>query len=311
VTEEIAVTTLEILRTGPLAIVQDLGRAGLAHLGVTRSGAADRRSHNLANRLVANPDNRATLEVMFGGLCARVHGGGVDIAVTGADTDPTVNGIKFGTNSIQHVRDGQVISLGVPRAGLRTYLAVRGGICVEPVLGSRSYDVMSAIGPAPLSPGDQLPVGEHTNDYPELDQAPVAAITGNTVELSVVPGPRDDWFVDPDVLVRTDWVASDRSDRVGMRLVGRPLQYRYPDRQLPSEGATRGAIQVPPNGLPVILGPDHPVTGGYPVVGVVIDADIDKVAQVRPGQRVRLHWARPRTPLGTRPQASSVVWPFS
>lgn len=289
-------TTLEILRTGPLAIVQDLGRTGLAHLGVGPSGAADRRSHTLANRLVANPDDRATVEVTFGGLTARVRGGDLDIAVTGADTDPTVNGIMFGTNSIHHVRDGQVISLGTPRAGLRTYLAVRGGICVTPVLGSRSYDVMSAIGPLPLQAGDVLPVGEHTDDYPELDQAPVAAITTEAVELLAIPGPRDDWFVDPDVLVHTDWVASDRSDRVGMRLVGRPLRPRDPDRQLPSEGATRGAIQVPPNGLPVILGPDHPVTGGYPVIGVLIDEDIDKAAQVRPGQHVRLHWARPRLP---------------
>jgi biotin-dependent carboxylase-like uncharacterized protein len=287
-------TTLEILRTGPLAIVEDLGRAGLAHLGVGRSGAADRRSHTLANRLVANPDDRATVEVTFGGFAARVRGGDVDIAVTGADTNPTANGIMFGTNSIHHVRDGQLISLSTPGAGLRTYLAVRGGICVTPVLGSRSYDVMSAIGPSPLQAGDRLPIGEHTADYPELDQAPVAAITGTTVELLVVPGPRDDWFVDPDALTQTDWVASDHSDRVGMRLVGYALQSRYPDRQLPSEGVTRGAIQVPPNGLPVILGPDHPITGGYPVAGVVIDEDIDKLAQVRPGQHVRLHWARPR-----------------
>jgi biotin-dependent carboxylase-like uncharacterized protein len=310
VTKEHAVTTLEILRTGPLAVVQDLGRVGLAHLGVGRSGAADRRSHKLANRLVANPDDRATVEVTFGGFSARVHGGDVDIAVTGADTDPTVNGIKFGTNSIHHVREGQVISLGAPRAGLRTYLAVRGGIGVEPVLGSRSYDVMSAIGPSPLSPGDRLPVGEHTNEYPELDQAPVAAITEHLVELLVVPGPRDDWLVNPDALVHTIWMASNRSDRVGMRLEGRPLQHRYPDRQLPSEGATRGAIQVPPNGLPVILGPDHPVTGGYPVVGVVIDEDIDKVAQVRPGQYVRLHWARPRPAVAARSHQTP-GWPFS
>lgn len=289
---------LEILRTGPFAVVEDLGRPGLAHLGVSRSGAADRRAHKLANRLVANPDDRATVEVTFGGFAARVRGSDVDIAVTGADTDPTVDGIKFGTNSIQHVRDGQVISLGAPRAGLRSYLAVRGGVCVEPVLGSRSYDVMSAIGPSPLRAGDRLPIGEHTAEYPELDQAPVAAIPGSVVDLSVVSGPRDDWFLDPDALVRTAWVASDRSDRVGMRLVGRPLQCLHPDRQLPSEGATRGAIQVPPNGLPVILGPDHPVTGGYPVVGVVIDDDVDKIAQVRPGQSVRLHWARPRIPVG-------------
>ena len=303
--------TLEILRTGPLAVVQDLGRPGLAHLGVSRSGAADRRAHQLANRLVANPGDRATVEVTFGGFAARVRGGDVDIAVTGADADPTVDGNRFGTNSIQHVRDGQVITLGMPRAGLRTYLAVRGGIGVEPVLGSRSYDVMSAIGPAPLRAGDELPVGAPTPDYPELDQAPVAAITGDVVELAVVPGPRDDWFVDPDVLVHNNWVASDRSDRVGMRLAGRPLQYCYPDRQLPSEGTTRGAIQVPPNGLPVILGPDHPVTGGYPVVGVVVDEDIDKIAQVRPGQKVRLHWSRPRILVGARPRSGAAGWPFS
>jgi biotin-dependent carboxylase-like uncharacterized protein len=229
-------------------------------------------------------------------LTARVRGGDLAIAVTGADADPAVNGIPFGTNSIHYAHDGQVISLGAPQSGLHTYLAVRGGIDVGEVLGSRSYDVMSTIGPQPLQPGDVLPVGEHTADFPELEQAPVAALDDELVELAVVPGPRDDWFTDPDALVHQDWVASDRSDRVGMRLAGRPLQHRWPDRQLPSEGATRGAIQVPPNGLPVILGPDHPVTGGYPVVGVVTDDDIDRAAQIRPGQTVRLHWSRPRRP---------------
>jgi biotin-dependent carboxylase-like uncharacterized protein len=165
------------------------------------------------------------------------------------------------------------------------------------VLGSRSYDVMSAIGPLPLQPGDVLPIGEHTDEYPELDQAPVAAIEDEVLELNVVPGPRDDWFVDPDILIRTNWQVTNRSDRVGIRLIGMPLEYRWPDRQLPSEGATRGAIQVPPNGFPVILGPDHPVTGGYPVIGVVTDEDIDKVAQTRPGQTVRLHWSHPRRPF--------------
>ncbi|CAJ1509788.1 5-oxoprolinase/urea amidolyase family protein [[Mycobacterium] burgundiense] len=287
-------TTLEIMHTGPLALVEDLGRTGKAHLGVSRSGAADRRSHTLANRLVANPDDRATVEVTLGGLVARVRGGDAEIAVTGADTDPMLNGKLFGTNSICHARDGDVITLGTPYAGMRSYLAVRGGIDVEPVLGSRSYDVMSAIGPRPLQRGDILDVGARTDEYPELDQAPVAAIADQLLELRVVPGPRTDWFVDPDALVRTVWVTSDRSDRVGMRLTGTPMRWRWPDGHLPSEGATRGAIQVPPNGLPVILGPDHPVTGGYPVAGVIIEEDVDKVAQLRPGQPVRLHWARPR-----------------
>lgn len=284
--------TLEILRTGPLALVEDLGRPGLAHLGVTRSGAADRRSAALANRLVANPPDRATIEVTLGGLTARVHGGDVVIAVTGADADPSVDGLRFGSNGIHVVRDGGTISLGTPRAGLRSYLAVRGGIDVQPVLGSRSHDVLSAIGPPPLRPGDVVSVGEHTEDFPEVDQAPVAAITADVQELAVVPGPRDDWLTEPDRLVHTEWVASDRSDRVGMRLDGPALHPRWPDRQLPSEGAVRGSIQVPPNGLPVILGPDHPVTGGYPVIGVLTDADADRAAQLRPGQRVRFRWTR-------------------
>ena len=287
-------TSLEILATGPLALLEDLGRPGLAHLGVTRSGAADRRSHTLANRLVANPPDRATVEVTLGGFSARVRGGDVTIAVTGADVDPSADGIPFGLNSVHHVPDGGVVTLGTPRAGVRSYLAVRGGIDVEPVLGSMSHDVLSAIGPPPLSPGDVLTIGEHGAEFPEVEQAPVAATDGGVVELLVVPGPRDDWFADPDALVRTDWVASDRSDRVGMRLSGNPIEHRRPDRQLPSEGANRGAIQVPPNGLPVIFGPDHPVTGGYPVIGVVVDRDVDRVAQVRPGQHVRLHWSRPR-----------------
>jgi biotin-dependent carboxylase-like uncharacterized protein len=302
---------LEILRTGPLALVQDLGRAGLAHLGVTRSGAADRGAHALANRLVANPDGRATIEVTMGGFAARVRGGDIDIAVTGADPFATVDSTAFGANSVQHVGDGELIALGVPRSGLRSYLAVRGGIDVAPVLGSRSYDVLSAIGPAPLRPGDVLPIGEHTEQYPELDQAPVAPIADQLVDLMVVPGPRDGWIADPDALVDTVWIASDRSDRVGMRLQGRPVAHRNPGRQLPSEGATRGAIQVPPNGLPVILGPDHPVTGGYPVVGVIADRDVDKVAQVRPGQHVRLHWSRPRsrsTSMSTPVAADQPNW---
>jgi biotin-dependent carboxylase-like uncharacterized protein len=294
-------TALEILRTGPLALVQDLGRVGLAHLGVTRSGAADRGAHTLANRLAANPDDRATIELTMGGFAARVRGGDVDIAVTGADALATVGSTVLGANSIQHVRDGELITLSVPQSGLRSYLAVRGGIDVAPVLGSRSRDVLSGIGPAPLQSGDVLPIGEHSEQYPELDQAPVAPIADQLVELVVVPGPRDDWIADADALVHTVWVASDRSDRVGMRLEGSALAHRNPGRQLPSEGAARGAIQVPPNGLPVILGPDHPVTGGYPVIGVIADHDIDKVAQVRPGQQVRLRWSRPRAVAANRP----------
>lgn len=283
--------TLEVRHTGPLALVEDLGRPGLAHIGVTRSGAADRRAHRLANRLLVNPEDRATIEVTLGGFSARVVGGDLDITVTGADARPAIDGIPFGLNSVAHIREGQVVSLGVPRSGLRSYLGVRGGIAVAPILGSRSYDTLSSIGPPPLRPGDALPVGEPAGDFPELEQAPVAAISEGLVALRVMRGPRDDWCADPDALVRSTWLVSERSDRVGVRLSGAALEHRWPARQLPSEGAIRGAIQVPPNGQPVILGTDHPVTGGYPVIGVVIDDDVDTLAQLRPGQPVRLRWS--------------------
>lgn len=292
---------LQVLRTGPRALVEDLGRPGLAHAGVSRSGAADRRSHALANRLVANPADRATIETTLGGFSARVLGGVVEVAITGADAHPSVDGVPFGINSVRRVRSGQVISLGAPGAGLYSYLAVRGGIAVDPVLGSRSHDTLSGIGPPPLRVGDTLPVGHPAAGFPELDQAPLARITHGPVDLRVVPGPRDGWFLDPDALITTTWVASERSDRIGVRLSGPPLRHRWPDRQLPSEGTTRGAVQVPPDGRPVILGPDHPVTGGYPVIGVLVDADHDSLAQVRPGQPVRLHWSRPRITAAAAP----------
>jgi len=295
------VIALEVLHPGPLALVEDLGRPGLADIGVTHSGAADRRSHTLANRLLANPDDCATIEITHGGFRARVHGGAVAIAVTGADAGPSSEGIPFGVNSVRYVHPGQVISLGTPVAGVRSYLGVRGGIAVPAVLGSRSYDTLSGLGPPPLRAGDTLPVGGPAGSFPEIDQAPIAPLDNGPVALRVIPGPRDGWFTNPDALVGTPWVTSEHSNRVGIRLAGPPLRLRWPDRQLPSEGATRGAVQVPPNGQPVILGPDHPVTGGYPVIGVVADSDTDLLAQLRPGQPVRLHWDRPRIPAPATP----------
>ncbi|MCB0925904.1 MAG: biotin-dependent carboxyltransferase family protein [Mycobacterium sp.] len=284
-------TVLEVVAPGPLATIQDLGRPGLAHLGVTESGAADRRSHALANRLVANPLSAATIEVTLGGFTARVRGGDIVIAVTGADAAPHADGISLGHNSVAHIRDGQLITLHTPRAGLRSYLAVRGGLTATAVLGSRSYDTLARLGPPPLAAGDVIPVGRPGGTFPHVDVAPVEPPRSGPVELRVVPGPREDWLTDPDALVRSDWIVSDRSDRIGVRLVGEPLLLRRPERQLPSEGTVLGAIQIPPDGMPVILGRDHPVTGGYPVVGVVIDAHTDDLAQLRPAQTVGLRWA--------------------
>ena len=282
---------IEVLATGALALVQDLGRPGHAGSGVGRSGAADRGALRLANRLVANPEDAAGIEVVFGGLAVRSRGL-LSLAVTGAPAPADVDGTPVGPNAVLTLRPGQVLRLGLPPAGLRSYVAVRGGIAVEPVLGSRSTDVLSELGPPALAAGTVLPVGPEPDAAPLIDLAPVAAPSAGPVLLHAVGGPRSDYVAEPEVLTTTTWTASSRSDRVGMRLEGGRLR-RAEDRELPSEGMVRGAIQVPSGGTPVLFLADHPVTGGYPVIAVVVDADVDRAAQIRPGQQVRFRLVDP------------------
>lgn len=280
---------MEVLATGALALVQDLGRTGLAASGVGRSGAADRGALRLANRLVANAEDAAGIEVVFGGLVVRAsreNAVPLTVALAGAPAPADVDGRPVGHHALVTLRPGQVLRLGVPPTGLRTYLAVRGGVAVDPVLGSRSTDVLSGVGPPKLAAGDLLPVGPEPAAVPLVDVAPAACPPDGVVRLRAVPGPRADRVADPAALARTAWTASARSDRVGMRLEGGRLE-RAGSGELPSEGMVRGAIQVPPGGEPVLFLADHPVTGGYPVVAVVVDADVDRAAQVRPGQPVR------------------------
>lgn len=281
--------TLVVRRTGPLALVEDLGRPGAAGIGVSRSGAADREALRLANRAVGNPEDAAAVEVTWGGLAVEVRDGPVWLCVTGAPVPVTVGGRAVGSHAVFSAGTGAVVALGVPERGLRSYLAVRGGVAVPPVLGSRSHDVLSGLGPDPLAEGDRLPVGPPPGRVPVVDHLPLPRPA--PVVLRVARGPRDAWVTDPDALVREVWTATSHSNRVGMRLRGARLTHRDPDRQLASEGVLRGAVQVPTGGDPVVFLADHPVTGGYPVVGVVLDADVDRAAQVRPGQEVRFRWA--------------------
>lgn len=293
---------LDVVRAGPATTVQDLGRPGLAHLGVTRSGAADRRALRLANRLVGNPEGVAGLEVTLGGLAVRPSAD-VEVAVTGAGGPLDVDGRPVGRNAVLHVRAGQVLALGTATAGLRRYLAVRGGVAVPAVLGSRSRDTLAGIGPEALREGDRLPVGPPPPGPPLVDLAPVADPLSGEVVLDAVRGPRDDLLPAAvvDRLWAVRWSVDPASDRVGVRLALPHDDVQHgPDPaaqsgagSVPSEGMVRGAVQVPPSGLPVLFLADHPVTGGYPVVAVLTDASADRAAQLRPGQGVRLRTVRP------------------
>jgi len=269
-------------------LVQDRGRPGLAHLGVGAAGAADRSALRLANRLLANPDAAAGLEVLFGGLALRALRD-VVLAVTGADVPILVRGRAVARAGPVPLAAGDTIDIGQARSGLRCYVAVRGGIVVPGVLGSRSYDTLAGLGARPLREGDALPIGPAPASFPVLDAAPMPVNATSSVVARIRLGPRLEWFDEgaAGLLMAGQWQVGTDSDRVGIRLTGPTIAWRADRGELPSEGMVRGAVQVPPNGLPVILGPDHPVTGGYPVIAVVADADIDLLSQVRPGDSMR------------------------
>lgn len=277
---------LDILDTGPLSTVQDLGRFGYADLGVGRSGAADLPSHRLANRLVGNLERAATIEVTFGGLRVRAVTD-LTLAVTGALGPVHLDGRRQAANSPLRLVAGTELALGPPGVGLRTYLAVRGGIDVEPVLGSRSTDVLSGLGPPSLRRGQRLAIGTDTAADPLVDHAPVPPLPAEPV-LRVLPGPRPEQLGDGalDRLLAATWTATQDSNRVGVRLDGPALLADVPG-DLPSDPLVPGAVQVPLNARPLIFLADHPVTGGYPVLAVVRAADLGVAAQLRPGQRVR------------------------
>jgi KipI family sensor histidine kinase inhibitor len=331
---------IEVMKPGPLATVQDLGRPAYGHLGVPRSGAADVASLRLANRLVGNPDGAAGIEFTLGRAALRFPAG-ARVAVTGApvpltvepaaeeaaadgpgstesdlpgDTATSVTGGAAARDmphgSAFEVPAGSVLRVGAPPAGVRSYLAVRGGVGVPPVLGSRSADLRSGLGPAALRPGDVLPVGDEqtaamqptviqptvmqptvmqpTVMQPTVMQPTVMPVAGETALLRVVPGPRDDWFA-PDALRELcagTYVVTSASDRTGLRLDGPALPFAGRGELL-SEGVVTGALQVPHGGRPILLLADHPVTGGYPVIATVLSADIGLAAQLRPGSKLR------------------------
>lgn len=285
-------TGLFVQRAGLLTLLEDLGRPGYAALGVTGSGAWDRAAARLANRLLGNPEAAACLEVLAGDLvlCAAVT---TSVAVTGAEVPLLVDGVPAPLFAPVPVITGQVIELGRPRRGLRTYLAVRGGFEGERLLGSLASDPTAGLGPAPVAPGVLLPVGAAPPDpvFPS-DLAPATRPAGDLV-LGALLGPRDAWFT-PEALTllgTADWVVTAETSRVGTRLAGPTLARAHPG-ELDSEPLVRGAVQVPTGGQPLVFGPDHPTTGGYPVVAVVDDADADRLAQAEPGTRVRFRLRR-------------------
>jgi KipI family sensor histidine kinase inhibitor len=295
---------VEVVDPGTHSLLQDLGRPGLADLGVGASGAADPRSLRAALRAVGTRPDDAAVET-HGGLRLRARGTLV-VAVTGAAAPVTVrspDGRDRPVSRAHAVRlaDGEDLAVGAVERGLSVYVAARGGLAATPVLGSRSTDLLGGIGPAPLAVGAVLPVGPPPGGAVAADDggAPdpgALPAPGDVVRLPVTLGPRDDWFTAAALrlLLTQEWEVTALADRVGTRLHGAVPLDRRPEavgRELPSEGVGTGGVQVPPGGQPLLFGPDHPQTGGYPVVAVVAASHRWLLGQLPEG--ARLHFDAP------------------
>ncbi|WP_328632303.1 biotin-dependent carboxyltransferase family protein [Streptomyces sp. NBC_00356] len=278
---------ITVTRAGALTTVQDLGRVGYAHLGVPRSGALDERALRLANRLVGNAEGAAVLETTLTGCAVRVDRGATFV-VGGAPCPVTVDGAPAAWGVPVYVPAGAVLDVGAVSAGVRSYVAVAGGVAVEAVLGSRATDLLSGLGPAPLRPGDVLPVGEAPAARPVLPVAAPWPAPPTELVLPVRFGPRADWFTEDArrTFVTATYTVSGNSNRIGLRTEGPALE-RELDGELPSEGMVLGAVQVPPDGRPVVFLHDHPTTGGYPVIAVVEEPALAAAAQAAPGTPLR------------------------
>jgi biotin-dependent carboxylase-like uncharacterized protein len=282
---------IEIVRPGPLTTVQDLGRPGYGSWGIVAGGAADRQSFKLANRLVGNLESAAALEITGGGFEARLLGSAI-IAVTGAASPIRVAGRLAAGNSPIRVPAGAEVAVGTPTRGIRSYLAVRGGLDTPRVLDSRATNLIAGLGLGALRRGDTIPIGRDAVSDLHVDLAPVAGWF-DRITLHVLPGPRRDWFTPESIRVMHSaaYTVTPASNRIGIRMAG-PALARRTDRELPSEPVIRGAIEVPPDGQPILFLADHPTTAGYPVIAVAEPDDVDHAAQLRPGQQVQFRASR-------------------
>lgn len=315
---------------GGLTLIQDRGRHGFRQLGVGWSGAFDQPAASLANSLVSNDADAAVLEVLLGGLRFGAHTT-ITLAITGAPSGATVSSEdsirEMPFSQRVEIPSGAKVELGVPTVGMRTYVAFAGGIDVEQVLGSRSSDTLSNLGPRPLGVGQVLSLksdsaklrttpppasrqsdrltdlpdinslGSGTTDLasPDLVAALAASATSlsqsdsGTPTLAASSSPHAELVNGnlAELLTKRLWTVGDRSSRIGVRLSGDPLPIDYPS-SWESEPTLPGSIQIAPNGELIIFGPDGPTTGGYPVIAVASAEALVRLSQLRPGSQLRL-----------------------
>ena len=283
--------TIEVRAPGLLTTVQDLGREGHGPMGVSPSGAADPVSLRIGNRLVGNPQGAAALEMtLLGGTFSFPEG--ASIALTGSDFGATLDDTPLAMYTSVLVKSGQTLRLGPTRSGARCYLSVQGGIHVEPFLGSASTHLLSGLGGfqgRALRKGDSLSIGAATCAYRKQTVSPQALpqLAPRKI-LRATSGPQAGWFSDAarQILYSTAYRVAEESNRMGIRLEGATLPATASGDMI-TEGASLGAVQIPPRGSPIILFVEQQTTGGYPMIANVISVDLPSLGQLRPRDDIR------------------------
>lgn len=283
-------TALTILAAGPATSLQDAGRFGWQRYGVGPAGAMDRTSLGLANALVGNGPGAAAVEFALAGGRLKVEGGTARVALAGADCTLKIDGTVVSPLTSTSARESQTIEVGSARSGRFAYLAVAGGFAVSPTLGSISLHHRTGVGSLhgrSLRAGDSLPLLLAEPSGPE--RALPGAVQVQSGPIRIVLGPQEDYFTDAALatLVGQDYQISEQADRMGIRLAGPKLEHSAKGYNIVSDGIPTGAIQVPGNGMPLILLADRQTTGGYPKIATVIGADLPRLAQSRPGTKLR------------------------
>jgi antagonist of KipI len=288
----LTLTALQIVKPGLLTTVQDRGRYGHQAAGVPVAGPMDMFSHRVANQLVGNDHDAATLEVTLLGP-EMISEGDTTMAIAGAQFDVTCDDRPIPVGSSFTITRGQRIKFGRIVQGARAYVAVAGGIQTEPVLGSRATHLVSHMGGfhgRALAAGDRVPIFQDANPRPQRKTSGLVLPSKGRALLRVIPGPQNDWF-QADALKTMDGVSfriSPQSNRMGYRLQGPPL-VRTDTRELISEPLGIGAIQVPAAGEPILLMADRQTAGGYPKIGYVISADLPLAGQLAPGDFIEFN----------------------
>jgi antagonist of KipI len=282
---------IRVLDPGLFTTVQDLGREGFGAMGVSASGAADAVSLRVGNLLVGNHERAAALEMTLVGGTFEFPGGG-QVVLAGSDFAATMDGVAVEPWTPVAARPGQTLRLGATRTGARCYLCVRGGIAVQPFLGSASTHVLSGLGGfagRALRKGDVLTTGNlgRRADFERLSARARELLMPAKV-LRVTPGPQRDWFSEAAqrLFASGAYRVTEESNRMGLRLAG-PAIPAPTGGEMISEGVALGAVQVPESGMPIILFVEQQTTGGYPKIANVISADFHRLGQLRPRDEIR------------------------